>query len=76
MLHRPNWIFIEEATDALSADRELEMMQLVFDEFPAATVLTIGHHPALEILHQRKLSPRDRRGATRGPNRRQTKPAE
>jgi len=65
LLHRPNWIFIEEATDALSADRELEMMQLVFTELPAATVLTIGHHPALAALHQRTLAPRDRRAEPR-----------
>jgi len=74
LLHRPNWIFIEEASDALTAEAEEEMMQLLADEFPTATVLTIGHHPGLEPFHQRKLSPVDRRSTPRERGRRRGKP--
>ncbi len=56
LLHRAGWIFIQEATDGLHADGEREMMQLVMDEFPLATVITVGYHSALEVYHQRKLS--------------------
>lgn len=55
LLHRPDWIFILQATDALDPHGEEEMMQLLEDEFPAATVLTIGYHAALEAYHQRGL---------------------
>ena len=55
LLHRPNWIFIQEATDALDPDGEEDMMRMVQNEFPTATVLTVGYHPALEAFHQRKL---------------------
>ncbi len=56
LLHRPNWMFLEEATDALDPQGEVEMMLMLEEEFPDATVLTVGHHPALEAFHQRKLT--------------------
>jgi len=56
LLHRPNWIFIQEATDGLHTDGENGMMQLVREEFPTATVITVGYHSALEAFHDRKLT--------------------
>ncbi len=56
LLHRPTWIFIQEATDGLHPDGEHAMMQLVREEFPEATVITVGYHSALEAYHERKLS--------------------
>jgi putative ATP-binding cassette transporter len=56
LLHRPNWIFIQEATDAMHPDGEHAMMQLVREEFPEATVITVGYHSALEAYHERKLT--------------------
>lgn len=55
LLHRPDWIFIQEATDAMDPDGEEHMMKLIHSEFPDATVLTVGYHVALESYHQRKL---------------------
>ncbi len=70
LLHRPNWIFIEEATDSLDSDGEDDMMRLLIEEFPAATVLTIGYHANLEVYHHRTLAPVDRRAAPRPKRRR------
>ncbi len=70
LLHRPNWIFIEEATDALDTEGEEEMMQLLRDDFPDATVLTIGYHATLDAYHGRRLVPLDRRATPRTPKRR------
>ena len=64
-LHRPNWIFIEEATDALDTEGEEDMMNLLIRELPTATVLTIGYHATLEAFHQRSLVPVDRRNTQR-----------
>lgn len=55
LLHRPNWIFLQEATDALDPESEEAMVRMVQAEFPEATFLTVGYHPALEAYHQRKL---------------------
>ncbi|CUW40113.1 putative ABC transporter, ATP-binding protein [Magnetospirillum sp. XM-1] len=56
LLHRPKWVFLQEATDALDPDGERKLMQLLIDEFPAATILTVGFHAELEQYHQRKLT--------------------
>ena len=56
LLARPAWIFLEHATNSLSPKGEEEMMSLLEQELPEATVLTIGHNPALEAFHQRKLT--------------------
>jgi len=55
LLHRPSWIFIQEATDAIDPVGEADFMQLLQEEFTEAMVLTVGHHPGLDAYHQRKL---------------------
>ena len=55
LLRRPDWIFLEHATSSLSPQGEEEMMHLVEQEFPHATMLTVGHNPSLDAFHQRKL---------------------
>ena len=75
LLHRPNWIFIEEATDSLDSDGEDDMMRLLIEEFPAATVLTIGYHANLEVYHHRMLAPVDRRSTPRPKRRRSIRAA-
>ncbi|MBI3445133.1 MAG: ABC transporter ATP-binding protein/permease [Magnetospirillum sp.] len=56
LLHRPKWVFLQEATDALDPDGERRLMQLLIDEFPTATIITVGFHAELEQYHQRKLT--------------------
>lgn len=55
LLHRPNWIFNQEATDSLGAAGEEELMPLFDQIFAQATVLTVGRGPRLEAYHKRKL---------------------
>lgn len=55
LLHRPNWIIIQAATDALGREGEEEMIRLVEAEFPQATVLTVGYRASLDPYHQRKM---------------------
>ncbi|WP_245593382.1 ABC transporter ATP-binding protein/permease [Azospirillum halopraeferens] len=56
LIRRPDWIFVEHATDALDPDGEEDMLRLLDAEFPAATLLTIGSHPGLEAHHRRKVT--------------------
>jgi len=56
LLHRPRWVFLQEATDALDPAGERDLMQLLHDEFPTATIMTVGFHADLEAFHQRKLT--------------------
>jgi vitamin B12/bleomycin/antimicrobial peptide transport system ATP-binding/permease protein len=55
-LHRPSWILLHEATDALGAEGEKEMMQLLRDEFADATVVILGQHPDVDIGPMRKIA--------------------
>ncbi len=55
LIRRPDWIFIEDATNALDPAGEEDMLRLLDEEFPKATLLTIGSHLSLEAHHNRKL---------------------
>lgn len=55
LLHRPQWIFIQEALDSLAPSAEAQMLELLGKELPHTGILTITHQPAAEAFHQRKL---------------------
>lgn len=55
LLHKPCWIFIEEATDALTPKDEEFLMEMLSRELPNTSIITISFHVGLEHLHQRKL---------------------
>jgi len=55
LLHKPEWIFIDEATDALEPEKEASLMRLLLQELPNATVLTISYRASLEEHHSRVL---------------------
>ncbi|WP_291298285.1 ABC transporter ATP-binding protein/permease [Elioraea sp.] len=56
LLHKPGWIFIHDATSALEASAEEEMMTLLVTHLPGAAIVTIAHRPAIEQLHQRRIA--------------------
>lgn len=55
LLHRPQWIFIQEALDSLVPSDEVKMLALLGKELPHTGILTISHQPSAEAFHQRKL---------------------
>ena len=55
LLHRPAWIFMDEATAALDERNQDAMMQMVLDELPDSALVSIGHRPGLEAFHTRTL---------------------
>lgn len=55
LIRRPDWIFLEDATDSLDPPAEEELLTLMERELPHATLLTIGHHAGLDAHHGRKL---------------------
>ncbi len=56
LLHRPDWIFMQEPTDALDSDGEREMMALLLEQFPRATIVTISQRLVMRRYHGRHLS--------------------
>ncbi len=65
LLHRPAWIFMDEATAALDEKNQDGMMQLVLDELPEAALVSIGHRPGLERFHTRTLTLQRAEGGAR-----------
>jgi vitamin B12/bleomycin/antimicrobial peptide transport system ATP-binding/permease protein len=55
LLHRPDWIFLSEATNALDAAGQREMAELLVKEFPAATVVAAGGVGLFDGFFQRVL---------------------
>ena len=55
LLHRPNWIFLAEATNALDEAAQREMAQLLAAEFPLATVVAVGRAGLPDGFFQRVL---------------------
>jgi putative ATP-binding cassette transporter len=55
LLHRPAWLFLEEATSAFEPDSEQRVFEMLNRQLPDATLLTISVHPGLKSLHNREL---------------------
>lgn len=55
LLHKPAWIFLDEATAALDEDSQRHIMGLFDDELKEAAVLSIGHRPDLAVYYTRTL---------------------
>ncbi len=56
LLHRPRWIFIQQATDGLDAQGEAEMLALLDQEFPQAAVVMIAEHGEEGYVGWRRLT--------------------
>ena len=55
LIHRPITIVMDEATAALDPMSQQQLMQLVLERLPEATVISVGHRAELEAFHTRKL---------------------
>jgi putative ATP-binding cassette transporter len=55
LLHRPRWIFLDEATAALDDENQDAMMRLFREELAESAVISIGHRPGLDVYHDRTL---------------------
>jgi len=55
LLHRPDWILLSDATNALDATAQREMAELLVKEFPSATVVAVGRVGLSDGFFQRVL---------------------
>jgi putative ATP-binding cassette transporter len=53
LLHAPDWIFLDKATSALDEEMERQAYGLILERLPAATIVSIAHHPAVAKYHAR-----------------------
>jgi putative ATP-binding cassette transporter len=68
LLHRPDYLFLDEATASLDEPSEAALYRLIEEKLPATTVVSIGHRSTLESFHQDKavLEPAGDQFAIRG----------
>ncbi|MBB5695313.1 ABC transporter ATP-binding protein/permease [Muricoccus pecuniae] len=55
LLHRPRWVFMDEATAALDEANQDAMMRLFTEELAGSALISIGHRPGLDLFHDRTL---------------------
>ena len=56
LLHKPGWVFMDEATAALDENTQTSMMSLFKDELAGSTLISIAHRPGLDAFHDRTLT--------------------
>ncbi|MGO6690356.1 ABC transporter ATP-binding protein/permease [Rhizobium leguminosarum] len=65
LLHQPDIIVLDEATAALDEKSQDKMMQMVIDELPEVTILSVAHRAELEVFHSRKITLERREGGAK-----------
>jgi putative ATP-binding cassette transporter len=56
LLHKPQYLFLDEATASLDEPSEAALYQLIKDRLAATTIVSIGHRSTLEAFHTRRVS--------------------
>ena len=56
LLSAPDYIFLDEATSALDEPREIEMYNLLREQLPDVTIVSVGHRSTLFKLHDVELN--------------------
>jgi vitamin B12/bleomycin/antimicrobial peptide transport system ATP-binding/permease protein len=65
LIHKPDLIVMDEATSALDPESQDQLMNLLNEKIPNATLISVGHRPELEAYHGRKLVLEHRTGGAR-----------
>ncbi|MBK1839212.1 ABC transporter ATP-binding protein/permease [Azospirillum sp. YIM B02556] len=58
LLHKPDWLFLDEATSACDPETEERLYGLLRDRLPGTTLVSVGHRPSLAAFHDRRLAVR------------------
>jgi putative ATP-binding cassette transporter len=54
LLHRPDWIFLDEATSGLDEEAEARLYEQLHERLPAAAVVSIADRPSVRRHHARQ----------------------
>jgi putative ATP-binding cassette transporter len=55
LLHKPKWLFLDEATASLDPAAEQRLYELLKERLPGTAILSIAHRPAVAEHHDRHL---------------------
>ena len=65
LLHNPDIVVLDEATSALDEKSQDKMMEIVINELPNATIVSVAHRVELEAFHSRKIVLERRKGGAK-----------
>ena len=60
ILHKPAVAFLDEATASMDEGLEFAIYQLLKQELPKTTLISVGHRSTLKALHQQQLALQDK----------------
>jgi putative ATP-binding cassette transporter len=56
LLHKPQWVFLDESTSALDLANEAHFYQLLKERLPKCSIVSVGHRPSLKEFHDRVIN--------------------
>ncbi|MBI1776380.1 MAG: ABC transporter ATP-binding protein/permease [Proteobacteria bacterium] len=56
LLHRPDWLFLDEATSAMEESAEAEIYRLLRQRLAHTALVSVGHRSTLRAFHARELA--------------------
>lgn len=65
LLHNPDIIVLDEATSALDEKSQDRMMEMLIEEMPTVTIISVAHRAELEAFHSRKITLERREGGAK-----------
>lgn len=51
LLHKPDWVFLDESTSMLDMTNEQRLYQLLKTELPHCSIISVGHRQSLDVHH-------------------------
>ena len=64
LLHKPQILFLDEATNQLDGESALTLMQVLKQNLPDTLVIGISHQPEIQALFGRRIGLEDKTGGT------------
>lgn len=55
LLHKPDWVFLDESTSALDLFHEEQLYHLLKERLPNCSLVSIGHRPSLDEYHDHQV---------------------
>jgi putative ATP-binding cassette transporter len=52
LIHKPDWVFLDEGTSALDLPHEALLFELLKRELPQCSLVSVGHQPSVEAFHE------------------------
>ena len=65
LLHNPDIVVLDEATSALDEKSQDKIMDMLTQELPKATIISVAHRAELEAFHSRKITLERRKGGAK-----------